>query len=67
MAEARRRGHEVTTAGRADGEVTDPAAVARLAAVHDAAIVAVYDPGAHPGEFFPAVARTPRRGSRRPG
>lgn len=57
VAEARRRGHEVTTAGRADGDVKDPAAVARLAAGHDAAIVAVYDPGVPPGEFFPAVAR----------
>ncbi|WP_431045501.1 NAD(P)-dependent oxidoreductase [Streptomyces sp. P1-3] len=57
VAEARRRGHEVTAARRADGEATDPAAVARLAAGHDAAIVAVYDPGARPGEFFPAVAR----------
>lgn len=62
VAEARRRGHEVTAAGRADGEVTDPAAVARLAAGHDAAIVAVYDPGARPGEFFPAVARAVAQG-----
>jgi putative NADH-flavin reductase len=31
--------------------------VARLAAGHDAAIVAVYDSGVRPGEFFPAVAR----------
>ncbi|WP_412074923.1 NAD(P)-dependent oxidoreductase [Streptomyces xanthophaeus] len=57
VAEGRRRGHEVTAAGRADGEVTDPAAVARLAAGHDAAIVAVYDPSARPGVFFPAMAR----------
>jgi len=57
VAEARRRGHEVTAAGRADGHVTDPAAVARLAAGHDAAIVAVYDPEVPAGEFFPAVAR----------
>ncbi|WP_189172652.1 NAD(P)-dependent oxidoreductase [Streptomyces lasiicapitis] len=57
VAEARRRGHDVTEATRADGEVTDPAVVARLAAGHDAAVVAVYDPGARPGEFFPAVAR----------
>ncbi|KUH37739.1 MULTISPECIES: NAD(P)-dependent oxidoreductase [Streptomyces] len=57
VAEARRRGHEVTAAGRTEGNVTDPAAVARLAVGHDAAIVAVYDPGAPPGEFFPAVAR----------
>ncbi|TJZ95672.1 NAD(P)-dependent oxidoreductase [Actinacidiphila oryziradicis] len=62
VAEARRRGHEVTAAERADGEVTDPAAVARLAAGHDAAIVAVYDPGARPGEFFPAVARALAKG-----
>ncbi|MCZ2524112.1 NAD(P)-dependent oxidoreductase [Streptomyces sp. HB2AG] len=57
VAEARRRGHDVTAARRADGDVTDPAAVARLAAGHDAAIVAVYEPGARPGEFFPAAAR----------
>ncbi|MGW2596450.1 NAD(P)-dependent oxidoreductase [Streptomyces klenkii] len=57
VAEARRRGHEVTEAGRADGKVTDAEAVARLAAGHDAAIVAVYDPGVPAGEFFPAVAR----------
>ncbi|OKH88504.1 NAD(P)-dependent oxidoreductase [Streptomyces uncialis] len=62
VAEARRRGHEVTEARRADGEVTDPAAVARLAAGHDAAIVAVYDPGAAPGTFFPAVARAVAEG-----
>ncbi|MEU7509721.1 NAD(P)H-binding protein [Streptomyces lavendulae] len=57
VAEARRRGHEVTTAGRTDGEVTDPAVVAQLAAGHDVAMVAVYGPGARPDEFFPAVAR----------
>ncbi|MGI5484659.1 NAD(P)-dependent oxidoreductase [Streptomyces lavendofoliae] len=57
VAEARRRGHEVTEAVRADADVTDPQAVARSAAGHDAAIVAVYDSGARPGEFFPAVAR----------
>ncbi|MFI9122320.1 nitroreductase/quinone reductase family protein [Streptomyces bikiniensis] len=57
VAEARRRGHEVTAAGRADGKVTDPAAVARLATGHDAAIVAVYDPEVPAHEFFPAVAR----------
>jgi len=57
VAEARQRGHEVTAVGRTNGEVTDPAVVARLAAGHDTAIVAVYDPGVRPGEFFPAVAR----------
>ncbi|KUL47427.1 hypothetical protein ADL22_10205 [Streptomyces sp. NRRL F-4489] len=57
VAEARRRGRAVTAAGRADGDVTDPGAVARLAAGHDAAIVSVHAPGAPPGDFFPAVAR----------
>ncbi|MET9854658.1 NAD(P)H-binding protein [Streptomyces sp. NPDC006450] len=57
VAEARARGHEVTAAGRGDGDVTSAADVARLAAGHDAAVAAVYDMGAAPGEFFPAAAR----------
>ncbi len=57
VAEARRRGLAVTEAGRADGSVTDPADVARLAAGHDAAVVAVHDPAVLPGAYFPAVAR----------
>ncbi|MFD9337953.1 NAD(P)-dependent oxidoreductase [Streptomyces sp. NPDC060028] len=57
VAEARARGHEVTVAGRADGEVTSAVDVARLAAGHDVAVAAVYDPQAAPGEFFPAAAR----------
>lgn len=57
VAEARLRGHAVTEAGRVDGDVTDPEAVVALANGHDAAIVAVYDSGARPGDFFPAVAR----------
>ncbi|WP_371616398.1 NAD(P)-dependent oxidoreductase [Streptomyces sp. NBC_00454] len=70
VAEARARGHEVTEAGRADGDVTSAADVARLAAGHDAAVAAVYDMGAVPGEFFPAAARAlaaglPRAGVRR--
>ncbi|MDX3534646.1 NAD(P)H-binding protein [Streptomyces sp. MB09-01] len=69
-AEARARGYEVTEAGRADGEVTSAADVARLAAGHDAAVVAVYDAQAAPGVFFPAVGRAlaaglPRAGVRR--
>lgn len=56
-AEARARGYAVTEAGRADGDVTKAADVARLAAGHDAAVVAVYDAQAAPGAFFPAVAR----------
>ncbi|MEJ8643920.1 hypothetical protein WKI68_26210 [Streptomyces sp. MS1.HAVA.3] len=48
-AEARARGYEVTEAGRADGDVTREADVARLAAGHDAAVVAVYDAQAAPG------------------
>ncbi|MEU3409068.1 NAD(P)H-binding protein [Streptomyces sp. NPDC006670] len=62
VAEARRRGHEVTAVGRADGDVADPAVVARLAAGHDAAIVAVYNPAAPPGTFFPSVARALAQG-----
>ncbi|MFE4262537.1 NAD(P)-dependent oxidoreductase [Streptomyces sp. NPDC056883] len=57
VAEARARGHEVTAAGRADGDVTSAADVERLAAGHDAAVAAVYDTGAVPGAFFPAAAR----------
>ncbi|MFF5706212.1 NAD(P)-dependent oxidoreductase [Streptomyces sp. NPDC012794] len=57
VAGARARGVEVTAVGRADGEVTSAADVARLAAGHDAAVVSVYDAQAAPGEFFPAVAR----------
>ncbi|MCX5406541.1 NAD(P)H-binding protein [Streptomyces sp. NBC_00335] len=57
VAEARARGHEVTEAGRGDGDVTSAADVARLSAGHDAAVAAVYDTGAAPGEFFPAAAR----------
>ncbi|MEU9084730.1 NAD(P)H-binding protein [Streptomyces sp. NPDC048357] len=69
-AEARTRGYEVTEAGRADGDVTSAADVARLAAGHDAAVVAVYDAQAAPGAFFPAVGRAlaaglPRAGVRR--
>lgn len=57
VAEARARGHEVTEAGRADGDVTSAADVARLTAGHDVAVAAVYDAGAVPGAFFPAAAR----------
>lgn len=57
VAEARARGYEVTEAGRGEGDVTSAADVARLAAGHDAAVVAVYDAQAAPGVFFPAVAR----------
>lgn len=57
VAEARARGYEVTVAGRADGAVTSAADVARLAAGHDLAVAAVYDPQAAPAEFFPAAAR----------
>ncbi|MGK5732993.1 NAD(P)-dependent oxidoreductase [Streptomyces sp. URMC 124] len=57
VAEARKRGYTVTEAGRADGDVTAPADVARLAMGHDAAVAAVHDGGQAPGVFFPAVAR----------
>lgn len=70
VAGARARGVGVTAVGRADGEVTSAADVARLAAGHDAAVVAVYDAQAAPGEFFPALARAlaaglPQAGVRR--
>ncbi|MCX4526390.1 MULTISPECIES: NAD(P)H-binding protein [unclassified Streptomyces] len=70
VARARALGYEVTPAGRADGDVTSAADVARLAAGHDAAVAAVYDAQAAPGVFFPAVARAlaeglPRAGVRR--
>ena len=61
--EARRRGHEVTSAARtpeADmvtGDVTDAERIADLALDHDAVIAAVYDGGTEPGLFFPAASR----------
>ncbi|MET9464373.1 NAD(P)H-binding protein [Streptomyces sp. NPDC006544] len=67
VAEARARGHEVTEAGRADGDVTSAADVARLAAGHDVAVAAAYDMGAVPGEFFPAAARALAAGLARAG
>ncbi|MBH5333453.1 NAD(P)H-binding protein [Streptomyces pactum] len=72
LGEARRRGHRVTAVVRdpaahrhleaegvdlAAGDVTDAGSVGRLARGHDAAVVAVYDPAAVPGEFYPATAR----------
>ena len=63
VAEARRRGHEVTAAGRtagavdAVGDVTDAGRIAELAAGYDAVVGAVYDGGSDPAVFFPAAAR----------
>jgi putative NADH-flavin reductase len=72
VAEARRRGHQVTAVVRepgkygglaadgvrlAAGDVTDVDSVARVAEGHDAAISAVYDAGAEPAAFFTAAAR----------
>ncbi|MFE2171158.1 NAD(P)-dependent oxidoreductase [Streptomyces sp. NPDC059447] len=67
VAEARARGHRVTEVGRAEGDVTSAADVARLAAGHDAAVVSVYDPQAAPGDFFPAVAEALAAGLPRAG
>uniref|UniRef100_A0AAU2JRH7 NAD(P)H-binding protein n=1 Tax=Streptomyces sp. NBC_00049 TaxID=2903617 RepID=A0AAU2JRH7_9ACTN len=67
VAEARTRGYEVTEAGRGDGDVTSAADVARLAAGHDAAVAAVYDARAVPGEFFPATSRALADGLSRAG
>lgn len=72
VAEALRRGHRVTAvvrdparypdlaAGGANvvaGDVTDQEGAARIAAGHDAAVAAVFDPATPPGDFFPAAAR----------
>lgn len=70
VAEARRRGHEVTAVVRdparhsdltdaVRGDVTELADVASLAAGHDAAInaAAVYGEGTDPDAFFPGAAR----------
>lgn len=68
--EARRRGHQVTAVVRdpggygapvegvrlTAGDVTDADGVARVAAGHDAAISAVYDPAAEPCAFYTAAA-----------
>jgi uncharacterized protein len=83
VAEARRRGHEVTAvvrdlsrhAGRVDGvrvtigDVTDAADVAVLAAGHDAAlsVAAVYGPGTNPDAFFTSAARALITGLRQAG
>jgi uncharacterized protein len=72
VAEARRRGHQVTAVVRdpakygdlaidgvrlAAGDVTDVDSVARVAEGQDAAISAVYDAGTEPAAFFTAAAR----------
>ncbi|WP_030371198.1 NAD(P)-dependent oxidoreductase [Streptomyces rimosus] len=71
VAEARRRGHQVTAVVRdpaahgggpagvriVAGDVTDPLSVARTAVGHDAAVNAAVDLSAPPAEFFTASAR----------
>ncbi|OPG12510.1 NAD(P)-dependent oxidoreductase [Microbispora sp. GKU 823] len=70
VAEARRRGHQVTAvvrdpAGHGDlgdvrvvaGDVTDPVSIERAAAGHDAAISAAADLSVSPHDFFTASAR----------
>ena len=72
VAEARRRGHQVTAVVREPGghsglsgdgvqlmagDVTDVDSVARVAAGHDAAISAVYDAAAQPSAFYAGAAR----------
>ncbi|WP_043626433.1 NAD(P)-dependent oxidoreductase [Nonomuraea candida] len=71
VAEARRRGHQVTAVVRdpakhgdlaagevavVAGDVTDADSVAAVAAGHDAAISAVYDAQASPGSFYAGAA-----------
>ncbi|MFE5328722.1 NAD(P)-dependent oxidoreductase [Embleya sp. NPDC056575] len=82
IAEALRRGHGVTAVVRdpakyADlagervrvvaGDVTDADAVAELAAGHDGAIAAVYDPAAPTADFFTRAVRALRDGLDRAG
>lgn len=82
-AEARERGHQVTAVVRdpaghdglaalegvrtVAGDVTDADGVARLAAGHDAAISAVYDPAAPPETFFAGASRALLDGLSRAG
>jgi putative NADH-flavin reductase len=73
VAEARRRGHEVTAVVRdpakhndlagdgvtvVSGDVLDASSVAETAQGHHAAISAVYDPTADPSEFFVGAANS---------
>ncbi|MFJ6540674.1 NAD(P)-dependent oxidoreductase [Streptomyces sp. NPDC091385] len=80
VGEASRRGHRVTAVVRdpdgqralgaarwRSGDVTDPDAVARLAAGHSAAIHAAYDAGSPADVFFPAAARALVNGLARAG
>jgi putative NADH-flavin reductase len=70
VAEARRRGHQVTAVVRdpashgdlgdvrvVAGDVTDPVSIERAAAGHDAAISAAVDLSAAPHDFFTTSAR----------
>ncbi len=70
VAEARRRGHQVTAVVRdpaahgdlsdvrvVAGDVTDPVSVERAAAGHDAALSAAADLSVAPHDFFTASAR----------
>ncbi|MFI6584123.1 NAD(P)-dependent oxidoreductase [Embleya sp. NPDC050493] len=82
VAEALRRGHRVTAVVRDPakypdlagpdvrvlaGDVTDADAVAELAAGHDAAIAAVFDPAAMLGDFFARAVRALLDGLARAG
>ncbi len=53
-AEARKRGHTVTAVTRAQGDVTDPGAVAQVSAGHD---VVVHAAASMTGGFFATAAR----------
>ncbi|MEU4218911.1 NAD(P)H-binding protein [Actinoplanes sp. NPDC026623] len=82
VAEARRRGHQVTAVVRdpgrngfapddgvrvVAGDVSDEDAVARVAAGHDAAISAVFDPAAAPDALYTGAARALLGGLTRAG
>ncbi|MCP2328387.1 hypothetical protein HDA40_006894 [Hamadaea flava] len=57
-AEAKSRGHQVTSLDRPDTDVTDPTVVAGGAAGHDVAIMAAADPTADPAVFFRSAAES---------
>jgi putative NADH-flavin reductase len=67
VAEAERRGHGVTVAGRATADTTDPESVAGAAAGHDAAIASLYQETVPHDAFYAAAAAALLRGLERAG
>src|SRR3954451_21867332 len=57
LREAQARGHAVTPLGRAQADVTDPGAVTRAVARHDAVVSAVTDRSTADRSIIPASVR----------